>query len=257
MGSGACEVTAVGAAAVAITAGGYIIYKNWRSKPKAIPTTDRKFGGPITDAGGRKDCGSQWADGHEICASPRHENGWVFSSVPRAILTRPVAEISFFSQMRSPIDAQVARARTRERAGKTEEAVRLTTQLVESNPDELKAWLLRAHLHTLLHEYTKANSDLTRAIQMDATDPYVFFRRGLNLLALAEWEAAIQDFSAGLSLGDPDYADVFHFARAEALISLSRREDALRDLASVPGETTMWTYRLRTRDDLIAEYARG
>jgi tetratricopeptide (TPR) repeat protein len=154
--------------------------------------------------------------------------------------------------MRS-LDTRIANARRLESSGQAEKAMLLADALVEENPSEAKVWALRAHLYTLVGNYLKANSDITSAIDICPSDPYLFFRRGLNHLELRNWPEAITDFTRGLGLRDAAYESAFRFARAEAFIGLGKKPEALLDLAHVPDECKMWTYRLRSKAELVSE----
>jgi tetratricopeptide (TPR) repeat protein len=157
--------------------------------------------------------------------------------------------------MRSSLDNYISKARGLEDSGQAKEAMVLANELVGKYPDEMRAWALRAYLHTLARDYAKANSDLDSAIGINEADPYLYFRRGLNHLALGGWERAAEDFTRGLRLRDPAYEKAFRFARAEALIGLGRKREAMEDLATLPEEHKMWTNRLRTKAELVSECA--
>jgi tetratricopeptide (TPR) repeat protein len=155
--------------------------------------------------------------------------------------------------MRPLIDTRIAKARSLESSGQAENAMLIAHSLVDEYPGNAKVWALRAHLYTLAGDYLKANSDITSAIDILPDDPYLFFRRGLNYLELRNWHAAISDFTRGLGFRDAAYESAFRFARAEAFIGLGRKHEALKDLAFVPEECTMWTYRLRSKAELVSE----
>jgi tetratricopeptide (TPR) repeat protein len=155
--------------------------------------------------------------------------------------------------MRSSVDEYISKARRLDDLGPAEEAMVLANELVGKYPDEMRAWALRAQLHTLARDYAKANSDLDSAIGINEADPYLYFLRGLNHLALGGWETAAEDFTRGLRLRDPACEKAFRFARAEALIGLGRKREAMVDLATLPEGYKLWTNRLRTKAELVSE----
>jgi tetratricopeptide (TPR) repeat protein len=142
-------------------------------------------------------------------------------------------------------------------AGDDDKAMLMATQLVEKYPNEFEVWSLRAHLHARNRDYLQAVADLSHAIVINPNEPCLFFERGWSYLRLREAQSATRDFSEGLNLceryGSDYYREILHFMRAEALLSMRRPDDALADLAHVREEFTMWTYKLRSKSDLVAE----
>jgi hypothetical protein len=50
------------------------------------------------------------------------------------------------------------------------------------------------------------------------------------------------------------YREELHFWRAEALLRLGKKQEALTDLAHVyDNDFASWTYKLRTKADLLAD----
>jgi tetratricopeptide (TPR) repeat protein len=124
-------------------------------------------------------------------------------------------------------------------------------------PNEMEAWSLRAYLHARNHNYQEVVADVTRAIDVNALEPSLFFYRGRYDLVLGKEESAVTDFSRGLELcdryNDDYYRESLHFFRAEAFVRLGRKREALADLAHVRNDYKMWIDKLRTKADLLAE----
>lgn len=133
----------------------------------------------------------------------------------------------------------------------------LANELVKQYPDEMRVWLLRSHLHNLDENYKDAIGDLTRAIEINPMEPHLFYTRGTCRFAQADYEGAVNDFSKGLALCDYHSSDYYrgelYFWRAESLLKLGRKQDALLDLAHVGEDQTSWTDKLRTKSDLLRD----
>jgi len=155
------------------------------------------------------------------------------------------------------LDHLISKAEHLARSGDNDEAMSLATDLTEQHPSEIKVWMLRAHLWTLKRDYTQAIADLTRAININGMEPSLFYDRGRHALALGDVLSAISDFSEGLRLcdgyNDDYYRGPLHFFRAEALLRLGRKHEALADLHHVREDFTTWTDKLRTKAELLAE----
>jgi len=118
--------------------------------------------------------------------------------------------------------------------------------------------------------YAEAVSDLTRAIEINALESAeqsldtghfkkvdLFFNRGADRFALGDNQSAIDDFTRGLDICDQynsdDYRETLYFWRAEALLRLGKKHEAIADLARVADDFSFWTYKLRTKKDLLTD----
>jgi len=67
----------------------------------------------------------------------------------------------------------------------------------------------------------------------------------------------VDDFTMGLVLCDhynnDYYREPLHFLRADGLLKLGKKRVALRDLEHVRADFSSWTYKLRTKAELLAE----
>ncbi len=84
-----------------------------------------------------------------------------------------------------------------------------------------------------------------------------FFLRGRLKFKLKEFEGALNDFSQAIILEEqtPEkYGfEVYFFLRAEVYLKMGRVEECLLDLQNVPEDYECWTYKLRTKVDLLSD----
>lgn len=169
--------------------------------------------------------------------------------------------------MNPSVDSLIAKAKELAQKDEGERAMALANELTEQHPDELRVWSLRAYLHGRSGNYAEAVADFTRALEINAKEPELgldkgiltavdlLFNRGADSFALGNIQSAIDDFTKGLDLcdryGSDDYRETLLFWRAEALLRLGRKHEALLDLASVRDDFSFWTYKLRTKADLL------
>jgi tetratricopeptide (TPR) repeat protein len=158
--------------------------------------------------------------------------------------------------MNEDLDGIISRIKDLARNKQEKEAMTLATGLVESHPGEMKVWSTRAFLYALGKNYDEAVSDLTQAIGLNSMEPVFFWNRGCYESRLARFDHAVKDFDKGLELcdhyKDDYYREALHFFRAEALIELGRKHDAANDLSHVRDDFSFWTYKLRTKAELLA-----
>jgi tetratricopeptide (TPR) repeat protein len=162
--------------------------------------------------------------------------------------------------MTATLDELISKAKELAKVHDEEGAMSLATELVQQYPQEMRVWSLRAYLHGLQGNYTEAVADLTRAIEINPAEPHYFYSRGRYRFGLSDNPAAIEDFSKGLDLCDRYKSDYYreelHFWRAEALLRLGKKHEALSDLAHVSDDFRSWTDKLRTKAELLADCAR-
>lgn len=174
--------------------------------------------------------------------------------------------------MTEDLSTLIEEAESMARQEQYEAAISLADELVTKYPDEVRVWSLRAYLHRRKHDYAEAASDLTQAIKINENRPEgefkknvlttidLFINRGADRFALGDNQSSINDFTRGLDLcelyASNDYRETLLFWRAEALLKLGRKKEALSDLAQVPDDFRFWTDKLRTKDDLLADCAK-
>jgi tetratricopeptide (TPR) repeat protein len=174
------------------------------------------------------------------------------------------------TEMTPNVDSLILKAKELARKDDFEGSMSLANELAERFLNETRVWSLRGYLHGRNRNYTQAVADLTRAIEINAeestklgpdtgvlTSVDLFFNRGADRFALGDDESAVDDFTRGLELCDQlnsdDYRETLHFWRAEALLRLGKKSEALSDLARVTDGFTFWTYKLRTKADLLTD----
>jgi tetratricopeptide (TPR) repeat protein len=133
------------------------------------------------------------------------------------------------------------------------------TQLVAENASDARVWSLRSFIFARTGNLANAISDLTRAMELSAPEPSHYFDRGRYKLKLGDSAGAVADFTRGIELcqehGDDYYRESLHFVRADALVRVGKRREALADLQQVRDGFTLWTTELRSKEALVSECA--
>ncbi len=139
-------------------------------------------------------------------------------------------------------------------------AALLADELTSSHTEDIRVWVLRGYVNESVNDHAAAVSDLNRALDLTSDEPHLFFTRGRYRFQLDDNAGAADDFTSGLKLcdrlGNDYYREALHFWRAETLIRLGKLNDALQDLAHVNDDHRMWTYKLRTKQDLLRDCQR-
>ncbi|WP_041586023.1 tetratricopeptide repeat protein [Terriglobus saanensis] len=148
--------------------------------------------------------------------------------------------------MTHELKSSIAVAQAMASADNTEGAMTLTETLMKRYPEDMEVWLLRSYLHELNVNYSEAKGDLSRAIELNGFEPHLFYSRGRCSYHLGELKEAIQDFSKALELCDfyknDYYRQELHFWRAETLVKLGSKDEALRDLSQVEADFSSWKF---------------
>lgn len=143
------------------------------------------------------------------------------------------------------------------RTGRYDEALCLLNELALVSPSEAEIWVARANVNTLKCDLDAAITDWTRVIGLCGTQPHYFFMRGVVLIQLGEFRKAVSDLTSVIELSDLYQSDYYrgtaHLFRAEAHLKLREFDNARRDCAHVDDDTRIWTDRLRTKADILAE----
>jgi tetratricopeptide (TPR) repeat protein len=154
----------------------------------------------------------------------------------------------------------ISRIRNIAGAGDEERAMALAADLVAQYPSDSRVWSLRSYLRGRVSDYTGAVADVTHAIELDPLETSYLLSRGMDRLRLGDYLLAAEDFSRGLDLCDHHHDNYFremlYFMRAEAFLMIGKKDQALTDLTHVRSDFRTWTYRLRTKADLIADAGR-
>ena len=133
-----------------------------------------------------------------------------------------------------------------------DDAVKLTEQY----PKESDTWDVLAYAYAREDHYAEAIAALTRAIEINPRKIALVLKRGEHGLTIGDYHRAIADFSQALILSDEQNVDwcrrALHFLRAEALIQVGKKVEALADLAHLPEDYESYTTDLRTKAELLA-----
>jgi tetratricopeptide (TPR) repeat protein len=134
-------------------------------------------------------------------------------------------------------------------------------ELTEEEPDIWEGWHTRAYAHEARGDDAAAIEALTRAMELDAREPVLFLDRGGCALKTGDYERAVADLSEGLVLCEEldwdYYREPLHFLRAEALVELGRKAEALADLAYVRDDYVFLTTQVRSKAELLALCGEG
>lgn len=129
-------------------------------------------------------------------------------------------------------------------------------ELLREHPDEAEAWSLQGSLYARCGNYDEAIKNLNKAIALSPQRAGFYFRRGRYNLKSGNVSEAINDLSEALSKdnrNDITFTEALYFHRAEALIKLGKKQEALSDLSHIPENYQTWTFKLRSKADLIAD----
>ena len=153
------------------------------------------------------------------------------------------------------LEDHISKAKALARSGKKYEALQIANELVTYYPGDFRVWDLRGYIHGLIKEYESSIADFTRAIDIKP-EAILYFKRGIKYVEVGDNESAIKDFTKCLeeeTYGDESYRYTVYFWRAEAFINIGAKEKALSDLIYVPDDFSYWTYKLRTKADLMKD----
>src|SRR5689334_6881992 len=142
-------------------------------------------------------------------------------------------------------------------AGKFEEALQGTENVLEQFPSRPEVWQLRAHIFRQQGDIGRAINERTKAIELSGKEPHYFYMRGIDLFGLGKYEQAVSDFTKIIELCDYYKSDYYregaYFFRADAYVRLKEYELARADCARVRDDFRTWTDRIRTKTDILAE----
>jgi tetratricopeptide (TPR) repeat protein len=96
------------------------------------------------------------------------------------------------------------------------------TKIIESNPKNIKAYLLRAKAKYNLKDYSGAIADYDKAIELDPQNPKAFYDRGgiYSLKGHRYYPKAIKDYDRAIAL-KPKYREAY-YRRGLIKIDLNR-----------------------------------
>ena len=158
--------------------------------------------------------------------------------------------------MDSTLDTKIKAIKEQFRAGNPDTLTQ-ASKLVKEYPDEVRVWMLRAHIHGMNRSYNNAIADYTRAIDLCPTEPALFFHRGIEYSTIGDYQRTIDDCSRGLAACDLHsndyYREALHFHRADAYLKLGNKEAALEDLKNVEDDFSWWINDFCSKQELLAQ----
>jgi tetratricopeptide (TPR) repeat protein len=158
--------------------------------------------------------------------------------------------------MSEMLDSLVKDIKKRLRA-KDPTAVERAVQLAEQYPDEPEVWRVLAFAYELNDDMDRAVAAMTRMKEVSPPDPSIFFFRGHDEHNRGNLEAALADFTEGIALSeqlqDERYLSALYFMRADVLVTLGRKAEALADLEHVEDDHVAWTTKLQSKFALLTE----
>lgn len=140
--------------------------------------------------------------------------------------------------------------------GDTEKAFLFLRELLEKNPDNDRLFFLEATLYADNGNYLTAINSIDRSILISPNKAVYFFHRGCYNLKLDNVQVAERDFSQAIKVddyGDESFTQILFFFRAEAFIKLGKIQEALSDISHIPDGYETWTFKLRSKEDLISD----
>jgi tetratricopeptide (TPR) repeat protein len=155
------------------------------------------------------------------------------------------------------VDKQIEKAKRLVQSGNEPEAEAIADELLRTHPTVLAVRMLRGYLASLKGDHRSAIFEYDHALAIAPNEPHLFMERGLNYLEVRESDLAATDFSEGLRLCDVHnndyYRSTLHFLRAEAHLLGGQKQLALLDLSHLEDGFKSWSYRLRTKEEMISE----
>lgn len=158
--------------------------------------------------------------------------------------------------MKELLDSLIKDIRKRIRA-QDPTAVERAAQLAEQYPDEPEVWFELARARARNDDMEGAVAAMTRMKEVSPPNPSIFFFRGGYEHRRGDLEAALADFTDGIALAKQlqkeFYLSSLYFSRADVLVTLGRKAEALADLEHVEDDHVGGTTKLRNKFALLTE----
>lgn len=159
--------------------------------------------------------------------------------------------------MTKNLDELISKAKSLVRDGDEAAAFEYADQIVEEYPNNPKSWMLRGYLNERSGNLQSALRDAERVVALGANGPREFYTRGRYHFQLGHNTAAVEDFTTAIGLcdllKDDYYRNALYFERAEAYLRLGKKAEALADANLIPNDSRWWTFKLRSKQDLIRD----
>jgi tetratricopeptide (TPR) repeat protein/Zn-dependent protease len=118
-------------------------------------------------------------------------------------------------------DAQTARNL------KQKQHIETANRSLQANPDDAKAYLMRAYAHNQLHNYKAALKDYNQALHLNGQNAWANLGRGKVRYELKDYKGAIADANQALRLNSK-LAEAYHL-RGNARLQLKDKKGAMAD----------------------------
>jgi len=144
--------------------------------------------------------------------------------------------------------------------GKYAAAIARLDELGRCYPADPRVSATRAYVMGHQGDHQAAVECWSRAIALLDEEPHYFYMRGIHLFALGRFRQAVVDFTEVVRLCDHHGSDYYrapaHFFKADALLQLGELRMAEAECAQIPEDMQVWTDRLRTRANILADCRR-
>lgn len=100
-------------------------------------------------------------------------------------------------------------------------------EAIESDPRELPPHLERGHQRLRQGDNKGAVADFTKALELEDSDPEIWFSRGLARERLQDFKGAFSDYTQAIELKENHFKAWIN--RANVLLKMQRYEDAIQD----------------------------
>ena len=136
-------------------------------------------------------------------------------------------------------------------------AVERAARLAETYPDMPRVWRKLAFVHSMYGDMDGAIAAMNRMKEVSPPDPSIFYLRGGYEYERGNLEAALADLTEGIALSKQLQNEFclssLYFWRADVLVALGRKAEALADLEHVEDDHSEWTTKLQSKFALLIE----
>ena len=151
---------------------------------------------------------------------------------------------------------EIEKIRQLNQRGQSEAALLLLVELIKSNPNDSMLWSLKGSIYATNNDYEEALISLDKAIFISPHQAIFYFHRGRYHFESSKLAEAISDFSEALNINNYDdntFIEELYFYRAESFIRLGKKNEALADISNIREDYHTWTFKLRSKIDLVED----
>jgi len=117
--------------------------------------------------------------------------------------------------------------------GRAERPIDFYSLIIRKNPNASEAYYFRGWAYSIIQEYSKAISDLTKSIEIFPKDHTVFQKRAGVYMMMGKLDEAIGDRSAVIDLMPTENVDYAYMQRAEVYFEAKQYQNAINDFDMV------------------------